>query len=160
MVLQQPKPPYLNASTITYTTPSLPHNCRYIATQGPLPTTTGDFWAMVHQLRVPAVVMLTNCAEAGVVKCGQYFPHALHSVRTEGGYEIRVSGGGWVQGVGCRQCCNWVTVEAGGFALCASSVWGCMTSDVGPGQGLRGTVMGFIGLGWTMQPIDYTTWPC
>jgi protein tyrosine phosphatase len=92
VVLQQPKPPYLNASTITYTTPSLLHTCSYIATQGPLPTTTVDFWAMVHQLQVPAVVMLTNCAEAGVVKCGQYFPHALHSVRTEGGYEIRVSG--------------------------------------------------------------------
>jgi hypothetical protein len=43
VVLQQPKPPYLNAAPFTYSTPSLPHTCSYIATQGPLPTTTGEF---------------------------------------------------------------------------------------------------------------------
>ena len=93
VVLQQPDPPYLNASTVTYTTPSLRlAPCSYIATQGPLPATTADFWAMVLQQQVPAVVMLTSCAEAGVVKCGQYFPHALGAVSREGCATVKVRG--------------------------------------------------------------------
>jgi protein tyrosine phosphatase len=56
---------YINASLIRVQLPMLPRPCAYIATQGPLPTTAGDFWGMVYQLRVPAIVMLTNVNECG-----------------------------------------------------------------------------------------------
>lgn len=100
MVLQQqqqqagkePPSSYINASSVTFSTPSLPAPCAYIATQGPLPATTADFWAMVWQQRVPAIVMLTNCAEAGMVKCSQYFPDTPGAVSRVGGYEIQVCG--------------------------------------------------------------------
>jgi protein tyrosine phosphatase len=95
--LQQDKALYINASTVQYSHPSLPHTCSYIAAQGPLPQTAADFWAMVLEQQVPAVLMLTNCNEAGVVKCSQYFPNTLHSVGTPGSvgkagsFEIKVS---------------------------------------------------------------------
>jgi protein tyrosine phosphatase len=56
---------------------------RYVATQGPLPSTSADFWAMVAALGSPAVVMLTNMVERGVVKCHPYFPAGVE----EGGEE-------------------------------------------------------------------------
>jgi protein tyrosine phosphatase len=75
---------------VQYTIPSLPTPCSYVATQGPLPGTSVDFWGMVLELQVPAVVMLTNCAEGGVVKCSQYFPHDQGAVSRVGSYEIKV----------------------------------------------------------------------
>ncbi|KAF6254095.1 protein-tyrosine phosphatase-like protein [Scenedesmus sp. NREL 46B-D3] len=65
---------YINASLIRVQLPMLARPCAYIATQGPLPTTAADFWSMVYQQRVPAIVMLTNVNECGVSKCAQYFP--------------------------------------------------------------------------------------
>lgn len=59
--------------------------------QGPLPSTTADFWSMVCELSVPAIVMLGNVTECGVVKCSQYFPQALGSITTAGPFEIKVS---------------------------------------------------------------------
>ncbi|KAF7624746.1 hypothetical protein Mgra_00009970 [Meloidogyne graminicola] len=47
---------------------------RYICTQGPLPQTVGDFWEMVLQEKVEAVVMLCDTVELNRPKCHQYWP--------------------------------------------------------------------------------------
>lgn len=41
----------------------------YIATQGPLPETLGDFWRMVWEQRTATIVMMTRLEEKSRVSC-------------------------------------------------------------------------------------------
>nr|KAF6467293.1 protein tyrosine phosphatase non-receptor type 5 [Rousettus aegyptiacus] len=45
----------------------------YIATQGPIVSTVGDFWRMVWQEHTPIIVMITNIEEMNE-KCTEYWP--------------------------------------------------------------------------------------
>ncbi|KAJ8395086.1 hypothetical protein AAFF_G00035420 [Aldrovandia affinis] len=60
---------YINASFIQGTT----GNKRYIATQGPLSHTLGDFWRMVWQYDIKVIVMACRETELGKRKCERYW---------------------------------------------------------------------------------------
>ncbi|XP_071811075.1 receptor-type tyrosine-protein phosphatase epsilon-like [Apostichopus japonicus] len=74
---------YINASYITG------YNGRkraYIATQGPLESTIGDFWRMIWQEESTEIIMLANLIENKKKKCSKYWPDetkkALHGTIT------------------------------------------------------------------------------
>ncbi|KAJ3605309.1 hypothetical protein NHX12_027358 [Muraenolepis orangiensis] len=46
----------------------------FIACQGPLPTTLGDFWQMVWEQKSNVIAMMTQEVEGGKVKCQRYWP--------------------------------------------------------------------------------------
>jgi protein tyrosine phosphatase len=68
---------YINASNITCSlngpNTTTTTSWRYIAAQGPLPTTCGTFWEMIVQEKVHSIVMLTDIIENKRNKCHQYF---------------------------------------------------------------------------------------
>lgn len=81
---------YINASYVAHSD-KLGFDCTYIATQGPLQSTTADFWEMVYEQQCPYIIMLTNLVERGVNKCTAYFPLKLGERLCKGDYEVTVS---------------------------------------------------------------------
>nr|XP_033502544.1 tyrosine-protein phosphatase non-receptor type 13 isoform X2 [Epinephelus lanceolatus] len=63
---------YIKANFIKM--PVKDENYMYIACQGPLPTTLGDFWQMVWEQKSNVIAMMTQEVEAGKVKCQRYWP--------------------------------------------------------------------------------------
>ncbi|XP_067928931.1 receptor-type tyrosine-protein phosphatase kappa-like [Watersipora subatra] len=63
---------YINASYI-YDSSSPASEPRYIAAQGPLPSTINDFWKMIWQERVKCIVMLTDMYSYNKVDCVKYW---------------------------------------------------------------------------------------
>ncbi|XP_023365494.1 receptor-type tyrosine-protein phosphatase eta isoform X2 [Otolemur garnettii] len=61
---------YINANYM----PGYHSKKEFIATQGPLPNTLKDFWRMVWEKNVYAIIMLTKCVEQGRTKCEEYWP--------------------------------------------------------------------------------------
>ncbi|PIO58927.1 Protein-tyrosine phosphatase, partial [Teladorsagia circumcincta] len=61
---------YINASPVSI---KQAHR-NYILAQGPLENTCNDFWQMVWEQNVPAVIMLNKVMESGRHKCAVYFP--------------------------------------------------------------------------------------
>ncbi|KAF3815012.1 hypothetical protein GH733_017288 [Mirounga leonina] len=67
---EEPDSDYINASFM----PGLENPQEFIAAQGPLPQTVGDFWRLVWEQQSGTLVMLTNCVESRQVKCEHYWP--------------------------------------------------------------------------------------
>lgn len=61
---------YINANYIE----SASKGHGYIASQGPLPNTVGDFWRMIMELHVDTVVMACKEEESNKPKCERYWP--------------------------------------------------------------------------------------
>ncbi|XP_015222912.2 tyrosine-protein phosphatase non-receptor type 18 [Lepisosteus oculatus] len=70
LLADQGAPDYINASFIQ----GAAEHRSYIATQGPLLNTLGDFWRMIWQYRVKVIVMACREFEMGKKKCERYWP--------------------------------------------------------------------------------------
>ncbi|XP_052809165.1 uncharacterized protein LOC128237607 isoform X2 [Mya arenaria] len=74
LIKSGPNGDYINANYVNMEIPVSGIVNRYIAAQGPLPTTCVDFWQMVWEQHSSLVVMLTTEVEKGRIKCHQYWP--------------------------------------------------------------------------------------
>ncbi|CAM9669098.1 unnamed protein product [Lampetra planeri] len=77
---------YINASYVDGYKSSI----RYIAAQGPLENTAGDFWQMIWEKKSSVIVMVTKCEEMGKVKCFQYWPHPDEDKRAYGDVTVTI----------------------------------------------------------------------
>ncbi|XP_072799778.1 tyrosine-protein phosphatase non-receptor type 20-like isoform X6 [Vicugna pacos] len=66
---------YINASYVKIVNAG--EEYYYIATQGPLPGTTDDFWQMVVENNSNVIAMITREVEDGVIKCHHYWPISM-----------------------------------------------------------------------------------
>uniref|UniRef100_A0A5F9CG91 Tyrosine-protein phosphatase non-receptor type 13 n=1 Tax=Oryctolagus cuniculus TaxID=9986 RepID=A0A5F9CG91_RABIT len=66
---------YINASFIRI--PVGKEEFVYIACQGPLPTTVGDFWQMIWEQNSSVIAMMTQEVEGEKIKCQRYWPNIL-----------------------------------------------------------------------------------
>ncbi|XP_070647844.1 tyrosine-protein phosphatase non-receptor type 13 isoform X9 [Bos indicus] len=66
---------YINASFIKI--PVGREEFVYIACQGPLPTTVGDFWQMIWEQNSSVIAMMTQEVEGEKIKCQRYWPNVL-----------------------------------------------------------------------------------
>ncbi|KAI8516104.1 Tyrosine-protein phosphatase non-receptor type 3 [Branchiostoma belcheri] len=105
---------YINANSVNMEIPRMGIVNRYVAAQGPLPNTSGDFWQMCWEQQCTLICMLTTQVERGrvsssatwhvcwelqrmaqvemgrvygLVKCHQYWPD-LHQTIQFGGLQI------------------------------------------------------------------------
>ncbi|KAF7340149.1 hypothetical protein MVEN_01933400 [Mycena venus] len=92
---------YINASHVQ----PLGTRRRYIATQGPLEATFGDFWTLVWQQNIHVIVMLTREVEGAMIKCGAYWRPG-----TYGPLRVELLG---CAAEGCRGECSLCSAEAG-----------------------------------------------
>lgn len=75
VILQNgPNGDYINGNFVEMRISGTPLVNRYIATQGPLQSTTEDFWQMVLEQGSTLIVMLTTVIERGRAKCHKYWP--------------------------------------------------------------------------------------
>ncbi|XP_064141675.1 tyrosine-protein phosphatase non-receptor type 13 isoform X9 [Loxodonta africana] len=66
---------YINASFIKISVGK--EEFVYIACQGPLPTTVGDFWQMIWEQKSTVIAMMTQEVEGEKIKCQRYWPNTL-----------------------------------------------------------------------------------
>lgn len=74
VVLDTGSTDYINANYVNMHIPGNNWTNRYVASQGPLPNTSLDFWTMVWEQNATLIVMLTTVTENGRPKCHQYWP--------------------------------------------------------------------------------------
>eukprot|EP00127_Corallochytrium_limacisporum_P005746 Clim_evm125s210 gene=Clim_evmTU125s210 len=60
----------------------------FVATQGPMTTTVGDFWRMVYEQNTAVICMVTGLVEAGRLKCDKYWPDEIGVTEIYDEFEI------------------------------------------------------------------------
>jgi protein-tyrosine phosphatase len=78
---------YVNASYIK----GYSGKTEYIATQGPLESTTRDFWKMILQENVSVIAMVSQFVEQSKEKCCQYFPNNHETMSFGESLEVKCS---------------------------------------------------------------------
>ncbi|KAK6461302.1 protein tyrosine phosphatase [Scheffersomyces coipomensis] len=56
---------------------------KYIATQGPLDETMGDFWKCIVNLHIPLIISLTDEIENGLIKCSAFWKSGIYKSNTD-----------------------------------------------------------------------------